>query len=302
MDRRAFLKRIAGFSLGLASVGVSLPTSAKCKVVAPFSGFIAENFLDANIKSQIQKIKSDQPELRLGETHCHSVFSDGNFEVQQIMERSAALGLDFLVITEHIIPKLFSLEDSLLSFKERLRVIENWRLGDTPPIDVYPAFEVSTLQGHLILLFPPQLLKKKYQSDFRSQFSKYSHSMDNMDTVAQLAKPLSGASIIPHPEIERSYPFGAPIDFIKQNLTGLVDGIEDISTGHGYDIDYSEKLNMASVGSSDDHFNMTIGTTVTGYDGNLHSNLISALQAKATRAIKIDESLNDLFTAARIVL
>jgi hypothetical protein len=302
MDRRAFLKRIAGFSLGLAAVGVSLPTSAKCKVIAPVSDLIAENFLDKKIKSQVQKIKSEQPELRIGETHCHSIFSDGNFPIRQLMERSASLGLDFLVITEHIIPKQFSLEDSLLSFKERLHVFENWKLKNTPPIDVYPAFEISTLQGHLILILPPQFLKDKYHSDIRSQFSKYSHTMDNMDNVAQLANLFGGASIIPHPAIERSYPFGAPIDFIKQNLTGLVHGIEDVSTGHGYDIDYSKELNMASVGSSDDHFNMTIGTTVTGYDSNLHSNLIAALQAKATQAIKIDESLNDLFTAARIVL
>jgi len=302
MDRRAFLKRIAGFSLGLAAVGVSLPSSAKCKVVAPVSNLIAENFLDNKIKFQIQKIKSKNPELKIGETHCHSIFSDGNFPIQQIMERSASLGLDFLVITEHIIPKQYSLENSLLSFKERLRVFENWKLKDTPPIDVYPAFEISTLQGHLILLFPPQFLKQKHHAEIQSQFSKYSHTMGNMDNVAQLANPFGGASIIPHPEIERSYPFGAPIDFIKQNLTGLVHGIEDVSTGHGYDIDYSKELDMAPIGSSDDHFNMTIGTTVTGYNGDLNSNLIAALQAKATQAIKIDDSLDDLFTAARIVL
>ena len=46
-----------------------------------------------------------------------------------------------------------------------------------------------------------------------------------------------------------------------------------------------KELNMASVGSSDDHFNMTIGTTVTGYTtATLIQTLYAALQAKATRS------------------
>jgi hypothetical protein len=302
MDRRVFLKRMAGIGLGLAAASVALPTSAKCKVISPVSDLIANNYLDQRIKIEIGKIKSNNPKLRLGETHCHSTFSDGNFPIQQIMERSASLGLDFLVVTEHIIPRYYSLENSLQSFKERLRVFENWKLKNTPRINIYPAFEISTLQGHLILVFPPHFLKEKYHREFRSQFSKYNHKMDNMDTIAQLAQPFGGASIIPHPEIKRSYPFGAPMDFIKQNLVGLVDGIEDVSSGHGYDIDYSKKLNLSSVGSSDDHFNLTIGTTATGYDGARYTNLITALKAKATKAIKVEDSLRDVITAARMIL
>ena len=83
---------------------------------------------------------------------------------------------------------------------------------------------------------------------------------------------------------------------------GLVDGIEDISSGHGYEKNYSKKLNLSSVGSSDDHFNLTIGTTATGYDGSLYTNLITALQAKATKAIKIEDSLRDIITAARMII
>lgn len=139
MERRVFLKRMAGLSLGLAASGIALPTSAKCKVVSPISDFIATNYLDQRIKSQIKKIKSHNPKLCIGETHCHSTFSDGNFSIRKIMERSALLGLDFLVITEHIIPKKYFLENSLQSFKERLRVFDNWKLKNTPRIDVYPA-------------------------------------------------------------------------------------------------------------------------------------------------------------------
>ena len=105
MDRRTFLKQLAGISIGFAATNLLLPTAAKCKIISPVSDLIANNFLDQRIKTEIKKIKYNNPKVRLGETHCHSIFSDGNFSIQQIMERSAFLGLDFLVVTEHIIPK-----------------------------------------------------------------------------------------------------------------------------------------------------------------------------------------------------
>ena len=179
---------------------------------------------------------------------------------------------------------------------------ENWKLKNIPRINIYPAFEISTLQGHLILVFPSHFLKDKYHKEFRSQFLIYDRKMDDIDKIIQLSQPFGGVSIIPHPEIERKYPFGVKINFIKNNLIGLIDGIEDISSGHGFDENYSKELNIASVGSSDDHFNLTIGTTVTGFDGYRHKNLISALKAKATQAIKIEDSLQDFIAAARMVL
>ena len=123
-----------------------------------------------------------------------------------------------------------------------------------------------------------------------------------MEEAAKMVKPFGGVSIIPHPEIQRSYPFGVPISFVKQNLTGLADAIEDISTGHGFDENYSEDLGMASIGSSDDHFNLIIGTTATGYDSQRHKDFLSAVKARETQAIKVNDSLDDFMGMARMVL
>ena len=81
-----------------------------------------------------------------------------------------------------------------------------------------------------------------------------------------------------------------------------MDAIEDISTGHGYDENYSDELGIASIGSSDDHFNLIIGTTVTAYDSTRHKDFISAVRARETQAINIDDSLRELIAAVRIVL
>ena len=99
------------------------------------------------------------------------------------------------------------------------------------------------------------------------------------------------------------YPFGACINWVKENLIGLADGIEDISSGHGFHQEnYSEKLGLAAIGSSDDHFNLLTGTAVTAYDGSLHNNLINAVKAKETKAIMVDNSLQPLLKLARYAI
>jgi PHP domain-containing protein len=302
MNRRSFLKSIAGFSLGIAGTQLALPISAKCKMLAPVTEVVGKAFLDRRIKKSIAKLKQANPYLKLGETHCHSIYSDGTYTVDQIMNRAAKLGLDFLIITEHITPGYYPLEDSLTSIKERWRCCQEWNNPKLAPIEVYPAFEVSTEQGHLILVMDQDYLKPQKLSDLRTQFAPCENKMVSMEKTAKMVKPFGGVSIIPHPDIARSYPFGVPISFAKQNLTGLVDAIEDISTGHGFDENYSDELGMASIGSSDDHFNLIIGTTVTGYDSRRHKNFLSAVKARDTQAIKVNDSLDDLMEMARIIL
>ena len=111
-----------------------------------------------------------------------------------------------------------------------------------------------------------------------------------------------GISIIAHPNKKRVYPFGACINWVKENLIGLTDGIEDVSSGHGYQENYSEKLGLAAIGSSDDHYNLLMGTAVTAYDGRLHNNIINAVKAKETKAIMVDNSLQPLIKLARYAI
>lgn len=302
MNRRSFLKSIAGLTAGLAGAQLAIPTAAKCKMVAPVADLVGKAFLDQRIQNNIAKLKRDNPYLRIGETHCHSLFSDGTYSVDKILGRSARLGLDFLVITEHVQPRMFPLEHTLASIKERARCCREWNHPGIEPIDVYPAFEVSTLQGHLILVMDQVYLRPNNMKELKTQFGPLNNKMISMEDTAKMVQPFGGVSIIPHPEKKRSYPFGVSIAFAKQNLTGLVDGIEDMSTGHGYEENYSEELGMASIGSSDDHFNLIIGTTVTGYDSRKHKNLLSAVKAHDTQAIKVNDSLDDILGMARLVL
>ncbi len=302
MNRRSFLKSIAGFSFALAGAQLAIPISAKCKMMAPVTDLVGKAFLDQRIKDNIAQLKRDNPHLKIGETHCHSVFSDGTYSVDKILSRSAKLGLDFLILTEHVQPRQFPLEHALASIKERGRCCDEWNHQGLEPIEVYPAFEVSTLQGHLILVMDQDYLKPKNLREIKTQFSPLNQKMISMDDSAKLVQPFGGISIIAHPERKRSYPFGVPISFARQNLTGLVDAIEDVSTGHGYEENYSQELGMASIGSSDDHFNLIIGTTVTGYDSRKHKNFLSAVKARETQAIKVNDSLDDILGMARLVL
>ncbi|MFQ5443443.1 MAG: PHP domain-containing protein, partial [Nitrospinales bacterium] len=126
MDRRSFLKRMTGLTFGLVAVNLALPGAVKCKMISPVTGMVASNFLDDRIKNNIRALKQKHPHLKIGDTHCHSTFSDGTYPIEDLMHRSANLGLDFLIITEHVIPERFALERSLASFRERHRVFLQW--------------------------------------------------------------------------------------------------------------------------------------------------------------------------------
>ena len=158
------------------------------------------------------------------------------------------------------------------------------------------------MDGHLILILDPEYFSLEKVSDISLQFSDFNYRFVSMLDVIPRIEPFGGISIIPHPEKKRAHPFGAPIKWVKENLIGLVDGIEDISSGHGYQESYSQELGLASIGSSDDHFNLLMGTTVTAYDGNIHSDLISAVKSRQTKAISVENSLQHLLTIARRVI
>ena len=301
-NRRNFLKRAAGFSFAVTASCFALPSSVKGSIAAPFTEFTANTFLNQNIRKRIAIFKSNNAGWEVGETHCHTIFSDGNFTVTDLALRASWLGLDFIVITEHQIPKIFDLECSLRSFQERLKISDNWNFPNLKPIKFYPGLETSTKQGHIITVFPEGFLQKKSYHEIRMLYGRFDEYLPQMELVAKNAHRLNGVTIIPHPEIERSYPFGAKISFLKKYLTGLVDAIEDISSGHGFNKNYSNQLAMASIGSSDDHFNMLVGTTLTAYDAKKYSGLPSAIQNKKTRAIQIDSSLQPLIAAGRLLL
>ncbi len=303
LNRRSFLKFISGTTLGLLGAHLTIPYQTKAKMVTPVSGLIGNSFLNKKIKNNITKFKIKNPNMKLGETHCHSLHSDGHYSVEEIAFRAANVGLDFLLITEHLIPGQIPLRKTLESFYDRWQVTKVLNEQGLGHLKLYPAFELSTEQGHLILAMSEDWLHPKYQNDLINNFSVFDKKYHTAEQASLMIQSLGGVSIVPHPNIERKdYPFGIKVSFIQKHLLGAVNAIEDISTGHGYEENYSEQLNIASIGSSDDHFNFIIGSTVTGYDSTKHSDLISAIQENDTRAIKIDDSLDMVFSAARTIL
>ncbi len=259
----------------------------KRNLAKPFADITARYFLDSRISDAITKLKNEKPHLILGETHCHSIFSDGLHSVESILQRSSRLGLDYVVITDHHLPGKYLTDSIVRSFKEQVRCINEW---DQPydPVQIYPAMELSALEGHLILIFDPKCFSLENIRAFSLQFSEFDYEFVSMLDVIPLIESFGGISIIAHPERKREYPFGAPVKWVRENLIGLVDGIEDISSGHGYYEDYSHDLGLASIGSSDDHFNLLTGTAVTAYDGRVHNDLISAVKSRQTKAVTIE--------------
>ena len=270
----------------------------KRKLVKPLADFTGRCFLDARIQKRIASLKRDNPSLVVGETHCHSTFSDGQSSVEDILTRASTLGLDYVVITDHLLPRKYPTDSILKSWERQIQHTDQW---DQPkdPVKIYPAFELSALEGHLIIVFEPEYLNPKKFSDISLQFSEFNNKFFSMLDAIPKVDPFGGITIIAHPNRNRLYPFGVCVEWVKENLVGLAGGIEDISSGHGYQENYSEELNLAAIGSSDDHFNLIIGTVVTAYDGNTHKNLISAIKAKQTKAIIVDNSLQPLLKIAR---
>ncbi|QPJ63246.1 MAG: PHP domain-containing protein [Candidatus Nitronauta litoralis] len=271
-------------------------------VVAPATKFVGKSFLDHRIRTRISKLKEENPNIVVGELHCHSFYSDGYFSVESILNRAASLGLDFVVLTEHLAADRFPMEPVIKSIQDRYQCLQNWKLKNIPPIRAYPAFEISTEQGHLISLFPEEYSAGNDLISLEKRFLPFEQKWFSVEAAAGLTREMGGATVIPHPELQRSYPFGVPISFIKEYLTGLIDGIEDISAAHGFNENYSGSLGLSSIGSSDDHFNFLIGAAVTVYDGDRHNSLVSAIKAKDTRAHSIDNSLAPLISLARKIL
>jgi len=273
----------------------------KRELAKPFADATGRYFLNARIHKKIIRLKSDNPALVLGETHCHSTFSDGTHSVEDILRRASCLQLDYVVITDHLLPRKYLIESIFKSWEEQTQYIDEWNQPNDP-VKIYPALELSALEGHLILILDPEYLSPKSFSDISLLFSEFDDQFPSMLEIIPRIDSFGGISIVAHPNKKRAYPFGASIEWVKENLIGLVDGIEDVSSGHGYQENYSEKLGLAAIGSSDDHFNLLTGTAVTAYNGSIHTNLINAVKAKETKAIMVDNSLQPLLNLARYAI
>lgn len=286
--------------MGVTAGGLVLPKEIKSELIKPFAELISRNCLDDEIRNSIVALKKDNQNLQVGELHCHSYYSDGTYSVKDLILRSASLGLDFLVITEHLTPREYKLESCLDSITAQRNIINRWNHDEVRLPDVYPAFEISTKEGHLIAVFPEDYFKPGRLREIKQHFSRFDYYSIPVELTAGLIREMGAVSIVSHPDIKRSYPFGISSGFVKEHLVGLVDGIEDMSAGHGYQKDYSTDTGLATIGSSDDHLNIILGTVVTSYDGTKHDNIIEAIRSCDTRAVRLTNSLDILFTPTKL--
>jgi len=300
MNRRSFLKKLTGYTLGVTAGGLVFPKKIKSDLIKPVAELISRNGLDDEIRNRIIELKKDNQNLQFGELHCHSYYSDGAYSVKDLMLRSASLGLDFLVITEHLTPRNYKLESCLDSITAQRNIVNKWPHGELRPPAVYPAFEISTKEGHLIAVFSEDYFKSGRLREIKQYFSRFDDYSIPVDLTAGLIRKMGGVSIVSHPDIKRFYPFGISSGFVKEHLAGLVDGIEDMSAGHGYQKDYSTETGLATIGSSDDHLNIILGTVVTSFDGAKHDNIIEAIRSRDTRAVRLTNSLDFLFIPTKL--
>ncbi len=286
--------------MGVMAGGLVLPNGIKSELVKPFAELISENHLDDEIRNRIVELKKDNQDLQFGELHCHSYYSDGAYSVKELMRRSASLGLDFLVITEHLTPGKYKLKGCLDSITEQRNIFDGWNHGEMRPPSVYPAFEISTKEGHLIAVFPEDYFKPMRLREIKQHFSMFDYYSMSVELTAGLIRKMGAISIVSHPDIKRSFPFGISSSFVKKHLVGLVDGIEDMNAAHNYQKDFSTEMGLATIGSSDDHLNIILGTVVTSFDGAKHDNIIEAIRSCDTRAVCLTNFLDIFFTPAKL--
>ncbi|MBI5187228.1 MAG: hypothetical protein HZA01_16100 [Nitrospinae bacterium] len=300
MNRREFTKRIFGYGAAFSAATLVLPKSVKSQILKPVINEYCRTFWDQQVHAGLARIKNSGPRLLLGDTHLHSTNSDGRYSVDQILLRARLLDLDYLVLTEHITPDWFDVESPLSTMRDLSESVKKLRDNGIVPPEVYPAAEISSREGHVITLFPKSYLgREDFYREFRSAFAVCGEKFMDAAWVMEMTKKLGGKAIVPHPGLDKGFkPFGIPISTLETDLKGLPDAIEDMNTGNGYFDRIGERLDLAPMGASDDHFKALIGTSVTSYDGGLYGDLTDAIADKATQGFKTAQVNQTLLKAS----
>lgn len=208
--------------------------------------------------------------MGLADLHIHTIYSyDGTASLPAVLTRAKRIGLNVIAITDH---------DEIAGALKALELAPKYS------IEVIPAVEVTTADGHLLALN----VTEKIQRD-----------RPLIDTVLEVGE-LGGFCIAPHPmagglgmkslsaysilKALRDYDVAQTLLAIETYNATTIDRVSN----HYAQI-LADRLNIAQTASSDAHVVEAIGLGVTEFDGCTAQDLLAALRKGETRLHKQKE-------------
>ena len=199
--------------------------------------------------------------------HIHTTYSmDGTASVHETLAAAVRAGLDVIAITDH---------------DEVRGALEARAISNEYGIHVIPGAEVSTSEGHLIVLFIDR---------------KIPAGMSLIDTLI-CVREMGGMAIVAHPDQP------SPTSISMQSILKAMEHREAQDVLHGIEAcnmnpthspfngrsqKAADKLPLAQLASSDAHIASMIGAGVTHFEGTTSRELRQAIQRRTTQPEQIN--------------
>lgn len=204
--------------------------------------------------------------MGIADLHIHTTYSwDGLSDVRAVLKQAAHhCFLDVIAITDH---------DEIRGALEALEYAPQYG------IEVVPGIEVSTREGHLLVLFVTQSVPA---------------NLSLLETLQCVAN-LGGIAIAAHPMMRNEYSLSAESihrAVAHPEARQILVGIETYNGGLVFNQSnkaarlLARKLDLSAVGNSDAHLVSMIANGITAFEGKTCQDLRRALIAGKTRAIR----------------
>lgn len=212
--------------------------------------------------------------MGFADLHLHSIYSqDGSCSIETILMQAERRQLDVIAITDH---------NSISGVEEALSKAKKYN------IQVIPAIEISTSDGHLLAY---EVTKPVIRG------------LSLQESVLQV-HAMNGFCIIPHPQVLGNDAIRLEVlnKALKNPIIAeTILGIEMINGGlfrrNSLTAGMAEKLNLAPIGSSDGHNIDSVGRVVTHFEGTTIQELKNNLYQRTTRADWHHRTFDPIFFA-----
>jgi predicted metal-dependent phosphoesterase TrpH len=202
--------------------------------------------------------------MGIADLHIHTAYSpDGTATVRAVMKKAREVDLNVIAITDH---------------DEIRGSLEGQDLSSAYGVEVIPASEVSTADGHLLALFINRKIPK---------------GLSLAETLHHIADQ-GGIAVAPHPGGQKS--LSLQPDLIHRTmqdpeLAKILVGMEIFNAcmwmmgWNGVAVELALEHPFALVGNSDAHVLMMIGKGATSFHGKTAATLRQDLEAKHTMTV-----------------